>query len=71
VELLRELTTEHAIVEWIPASDPRFVEIVRGRDALYSHLNEAAFISALDSHFSIVQREQLKNGRTLFLLEAR
>jgi SAM-dependent methyltransferase len=69
VGLLRELTTRHAIVEWIPGSDPRFTEIVRGRDALYSNLNEAAFVSALDGYFSIVQGEQLSNGRTLFLLE--
>jgi SAM-dependent methyltransferase len=69
--LLRDLTTAWAIVEWVPAADPRFAELVRGRDALYAHLNEAAFVQAIDPYFSCTLREQLANGRTLFLLRAR
>jgi len=69
--LLRELTTQYAIVEWVPRADPRFADLVRGRDALYSHLDEAAFLNAIDVHFTLVTREQLSNGRTLFLLKAR
>lgn len=69
--LLRDLTTRWAIVEWVPASDPRFAELVRGRDELYAHLNEAAFVAAAEKHFSITMQERLKNGRVLFLLEAR
>jgi SAM-dependent methyltransferase len=68
--LLRDLTTRWAIVEWVPATDPRFVELVRGRDELYAHLNEAEFVTAVQKHFSIATQERLKNGRTLFLLEA-
>jgi SAM-dependent methyltransferase len=69
--LLRDLTTRWAIVEWVPASDPRFAELVRGRDDLYGHLNEAEFVAAIQKHFSIVSQEQLKNGRVLFLLEVK
>jgi SAM-dependent methyltransferase len=69
--LLRELTTGGAIVEWVPATDPRFVDLVRGRDELYGHLDEAAFARAAETHFTVVLREALPNGRVLFLLQAR
>ena len=69
--LLRELTTQWAIVEWVPAGDPRFADLVRGRDDLYGHLDEAACAAALEKHFTIVLRDALPNGRVLFLLQAR
>ena len=69
--LLRDLTTRWAIVEWVPATDPRFAELVRGRDELYGHLNEAGFVTAFENHFVIANQERLKNGRCLFLLEAK
>jgi SAM-dependent methyltransferase len=69
--LLRDLTARWVVVEWVPPSDPRFAEIVRGRDDLYEHLNEAEFVAAVERHFSIATRQQLKNGRVLFLLEVK
>ncbi len=69
--LLRDLTTSWAIVEWVPASDPRFVDLLRGRGALYGHLDEAAFVRAAEGAFTVVLREELPNGRSLFLLQAR
>jgi len=71
VGLLRELTTSWAIVEWVPAADPRFVDLLRGREALYGHLDEAAFLRAAAPHFTVVLREALPNCRILFLLQAR
>src|SRR6185312_6754948 len=70
VALARDLTTRWAIVEWVPATDPRFAELVRGRDDLYGHLDEALFLAAIQPHFTIAAQERLKNGRALFLLEA-
>ncbi|MGC2638551.1 MAG: methyltransferase type 12 [Acidobacteriaceae bacterium] len=69
--LLRELTTQWAIVEWVPATDPRFIDLLRGRDQLYGHLDEPAFRAAIEKHFAVVQREALPNGRALFLVQAR
>ena len=69
--LLRDLTTRWAIVEWVPASDPRFVELVRGREEIYGHLDEVAFVTAMERFFVTTQKERLKNGRTLYLLERR
>jgi SAM-dependent methyltransferase len=71
VSLLRELTISWAIVEWVPASDPRFIDLMRGRDTLYAHWNEAAFLAAAERHFTVVLREALPNHRVLFLLQAR
>jgi SAM-dependent methyltransferase len=71
IALLRELTTSWAIVEWIPARDPRFVDLLRGREALYAHLDETAFTQTASNHFTVVLREELLNGRVLFLLQAR
>lgn len=69
--LVRELTTNHAIVEWVPASDPRFVDLCRGRENLYGHLNEAAFLAAFEPLFALALSEDLANGRKLFLFQAR
>lgn len=71
VGLLRDLTAGWAVVEWVPATDPRFVDLLRGREELYGHLDEAAFLGAVESHFAVVLREALPNGRVLFLLQAR
>lgn len=68
---LRDLTTKWAIVEWVPAQDPRFQDLLRGRDALYAHLDEAAFAASLELHFTEVRRTALPNGRVLFLLQVR
>jgi len=65
------MTTQWAIVEWVPASDPRFAELMRGREEIYGHLNETAFVTAMEHYFVTVQKERLKNGRTLYLLELR
>ncbi len=71
VALMRDLTTRWAIVEWVPGTDPRFAELVRGRDDLYGHLNEAEFLAATEKHFSVATQGRLKNGRVLFLLEVK
>lgn len=62
------LTTRNLILEWVPPSDPKFQQILRGRDALYAHITEAAFRQAFAQHFDIAQEETLENGRILFHL---
>ena len=68
---LRELASGWAIVEWVPAADPRFIDMLRGREELYGHLDEAAFLRAMQRHFTVVLREVLPNGRVLFALQGR
>lgn len=67
--LLWEITRRWAIIEWVPATDVRFKEILRGRDSLYGHLDEQAFLAGFQQFFSSVEREQLGNGRILYLFE--
>ena len=71
MEMARHLTTDGAIVEWVPRSDPRFADLVRGRDAIYSHLDEEAFRRASEPFFFCTEREELSNGRVLYLLQRR
>ena len=67
-QLTAELTTRCAIVEWVPADDPRFIDLCCGRDFLYRHLNEEGFLHAFSQFFTPMHRQALSNGRVLFLL---
>lgn len=69
--LCSDLGPRWLILEWIPPQDVKFQEICRGRDELYGQLSEADLRAAFDAHFECRLREQLENGRTLMLLEAR
>ncbi len=66
--LASRLTTRDLIVEWVPASDPKFQEILRGREAIYLHLTESFFLLCFEKYFSIIEQLTLSNGRTLFHL---
>ena len=67
--LITSFTRRWSIVEWVPKTDVRYIDLCRGRDELYAHLNEDLFLAQFTRHFSIVLREQLTNGRVLFLFE--
>jgi SAM-dependent methyltransferase len=67
--LCSQVTTGHLIVEWVPPSDPKFQELIRGRDAIYAHITEATFREAFAPHFTIVDEMILANGRKMFHLE--
>lgn len=69
ISQLAEITTRWAVIEWIPKDDSQFVSLCRGREPLYSHLNESYFVQILAERFSIRSREPLSNGRTLWLVE--
>ena len=69
--LLASLTRRSSIVEWVPKTDVRYIDLCRGRDELYQHLNEALFVEQFTRYFTIMSREELTNGRVLFLFEKR
>ncbi len=69
--LLSSLTRRWSIVEWVPRTDVRYIDLCRGRDELYAHLNEDLFVEQFTRHFNIMTREELSNGRVLFLFEKR
>ncbi|HTV10100.1 MAG TPA: class I SAM-dependent methyltransferase [Candidatus Aquilonibacter sp.] len=68
LSLCHRLTTQWIIVEWIPATDPMFVSLMRGRDELYGSLHEGDLKDACEGLFKIEKRQVLGNGRILLLL---
>jgi SAM-dependent methyltransferase len=69
VELCSRLSKRFVVVEWVPATDPMFVSLMRGRDDLYGALSDRDFIAACDGLLRVVRTETLGNGRMLYLLE--
>ncbi len=69
--LAREVTRRWLLIEWVSPADPKFRELSRGRDELYSHLDEDRFLSAFSRYFEAARRVPLANGRILHLLKAR
>jgi SAM-dependent methyltransferase len=67
--LCSKITTRNLIIEWVPPTDPKFLELLRGREALYTHLTEPNFRAAFHPHFNIAQETTLRNGRILFHLQ--
>lgn len=66
--LCSNLTTKHLILEWVPPTDSKFRELIRGRDAIYTHINEAAFREAFAQHFTVARESTLANGRIMLHL---
>jgi SAM-dependent methyltransferase len=63
------LTTRHLIVEWVPPTDEKFRELLRGRDSIYAHITENAFRVAFAEYFVTVNELRLLNGRLMVHLE--
>jgi len=68
-DLAASLTTRWLVLEWVPPSDPMYGEWLRGRDDLYGHLSETDLRRAFSPYFTVSDRNELGNGRVLFLLE--
>ena len=69
VALCHRLTRQDLVIEWVPVEDPMYQSLMRGRDSLYGSLTEADLLAACAGRFHALSREQLANGRILFLLE--
>jgi SAM-dependent methyltransferase len=67
LEQAHRLTFRYLIVEWVPVSDPMFQSLMRGRDSLYGSLSEADLLTACKNLFHTLRRQELDNGRILFL----
>lgn len=69
LEQLAAISTRWAVLEWIPKEDVQFLGLSRGREELYTSLNESYFLQTLSKNFAIRARETLQNGRILFHAE--
>lgn len=68
LSLCHRLTKRRLVVEWVPATDPMFVSLMRGRDELYGSLSENDLTNACRGLFNVDKRHVLGNGRVLLLL---
>jgi hypothetical protein len=67
--LAASLTTDLLLIEFVEPEDPMFRRLVRGRDALYSHLTASYFESASKACFQIIRKLPIEqSSRTLYLL---
>ncbi|SNS31906.1 Methyltransferase domain-containing protein [Granulicella rosea] len=71
LELCHRLTRSHLVIEWVPAEDPMYKSLMRGRTELYGGLTEADLLAATGPGFDLLEREALANGRVLFLFQKR
>ena len=69
--LCSRVTTRNLIIEWVPPTDIKFIEVLRGREAIYTHIDEDAFREAFAQYFDTVRETTLRNGRILLHLERR
>lgn len=70
INLVAELTTDFAVIEYVGAGDPMFQRLVRGRGDLYEQLSSDAFEAAARTQFSILRSEQVTEScRHLYLLK--
>ncbi len=63
--LCSRLTTSDLLIEWVPPTDVKYREILRGRESIYRHISEGAFRIAFGNHFSILHECNLSNGRVI------
>jgi len=70
--LVKELTRDYALIEFVSPDDPMFNRVARGREALYSHLTFSAFEAALASQFETIKTCKLEElDRCLYLIRRR
>lgn len=67
-QLASELTTQHAIVEYVDPADAQFRRIARGRDILHRDLNHQAFEAAARRRFCIAASRQVTPTRWIYWL---
>ena len=53
LSLARSLTTKHALIEFVSPEDSMFQKLCRGREALFSGLDQKAFEAALAPFFCV------------------
>jgi len=69
LSLCHRLTRRHLVLEWVPAADPMFQSLLRGRDDLYGSISETDLLDACANRFHLLDRQPLTNGRILLHFE--
>ena len=66
--LCSRITNGSLFIEWVPPTDGKFIEVLRGREELYRHITESSFRCAFAVYFNTVQEQTLANGRIMLHL---
>jgi SAM-dependent methyltransferase len=69
--LIHGITRQWLLLEWVPAGDPMFQKLLRGREYLYGDISEQTWQEAAGDYFQLVRREPLANGRIMLLYRVR
>ncbi len=70
LSLAAEMTTDRALIEFVPPEDPMFVTIARGRDHLHRGLTSDVFESTAAEFFDTVEKRPMPGTlRTLYTLK--
>jgi SAM-dependent methyltransferase len=57
--LAAEISRDYLLIEFVAPEDPMFRRIVRGREALYSHLTKERFEAAAQAHWELVRSSRI------------
>ncbi len=68
-DLCALLSRRWLLLEWVPVTDPMYLEWLRGRDEIYGRLCEDDLMQAFAPFFRVADRTVLGNQRVLFLFE--
>lgn len=67
-KLFADITTKHAIVEFIPKTDEKVQAMLRNREDIFDDYTEANFIAAFSTYFTMQEQYSCKaSQRKLFL----
>jgi SAM-dependent methyltransferase len=70
--LAADISREYLLIEFVAPQDPMFQRIVRGREALYSHLTQERFEAAAQPYWELVRSRQITGlHRWLYLYRRR
>ena len=71
-DLVAELTTGYALIEFVAPEDPMFGKIVRGREELYKDITKDRFELAAGHHFELIRTKRIEGlHRWLYLFRRR
>jgi hypothetical protein len=68
-DLLADLTTWLAVVEYVDPADSQFQRIARGRDALHRDLTREAFEAAARRRFNVLEKREVTPTRSIYILQ--
>lgn len=61
-------TRRSLLIEYVPKNDPKVVQLLLNREDVFDSYSEAAFVSAMERRFTLVERAELPGSERVLLL---